>query len=179
MIHWYPIILLVMAATVAIGLDTLKKTAKRRNQTWDELLNQIRPLNISGVEGLAKDHLHPVKGAQLDIEPYKMWSMIGGIDGLETMNHNARIICELSAYAIRWNYVEAVIVTERIRREAAVVRKAVMRASRYGTIHPLMHARSPFDVFEAATAYHLMRARLLALYETSHAGLYPRLLEAL
>ena len=30
-------------------------------------------------------------------------------------------------------------------------------------------------VQEAASAYYLMRARLLALYETSHAGRYPAL----
>jgi hypothetical protein len=33
----------------------------------------------------------------------------------------------------------------------------------------------PFNVHEAASAYYLMRQRLLALYETSHAGLYPAL----
>jgi hypothetical protein len=30
-----------------------------------------------------------------------------------------------------------------------------------------------------ASSYYLMRQRLLVLYETNHAGLYPRLAEAL
>lgn len=36
-----------------------------------------------------------------------------------------------------------------------------------------------FNVQEAASAYWLMRERLLALYQTSHAGRYPRLVDAL
>jgi hypothetical protein len=37
----------------------------------------------------------------------------------------------------------------------------------------------PFHLHEAASSYYLMRQRLLALYQTSHAGLYPRLAEVL
>jgi hypothetical protein len=37
----------------------------------------------------------------------------------------------------------------------------------------------PFHVQEAASAYYLMRRRLLALYETSHVGRYSRLAAAL
>jgi hypothetical protein len=39
--------------------------------------------------------------------------------------------------------------------------------------------RIPFYIHEASAAYYLMRQRLLALYETSHAGLLPRLSAAL
>jgi hypothetical protein len=39
--------------------------------------------------------------------------------------------------------------------------------------------RIPFYLHEAASSYYLMRQRLLALYQTNHAGLYPRLVEVL
>ena len=36
----------------------------------------------------------------------------------------------------------------------------------------------PFHLQEAASAYYLMRERLLALYETSHIALLPQLAQA-
>ena len=41
------------------------------------------------------------------------------------------------------------------------------------------HMLGPFHLQEATSAYYLMRERLLALYETSHAGRYERLAAAL
>ena len=166
------------AGTVAACLYATQNTSKFRSASWNDLVMQLQPLDARAIQVLANDHLHPMKG-QLQIEPYEMWEMIGGVEGLAKMRHNADVICALAAYAERWNFNEAVIVTERIRLEAHVVRRAVSRASRYGTMDPLNNARAPFCVFEAATAYHLMRARLFALYESSHQGLYPRLARAL
>ena len=39
--------------------------------------------------------------------------------------------------------------------------------------------RLAFHLHESVGAYHLMTKRLLALYEHSHAGLYPRLVQVL
>jgi hypothetical protein len=88
----------------------------------------------------------------------------------------------LAAYAQRWNFAEAVIVTERMRLDAATLRRAV-RHVELGLIPSKMLRRYqmtiPLHAQEAASAYYLMRQRLLALYGTSHAGLYPKLATAL
>jgi hypothetical protein len=108
--------------------------------------------------------------------------MLGGREGLRRMRDNARLMLLLAAHAQRWNFDEGVIVTERMRRDALRLRQAVRRIELTLTFHAVLRHHAtliPFHLHEAASAYYLMRQRLLALYQTSHAGLYPVLAEAL
>jgi hypothetical protein len=161
------------ASTVVTAAVSAHLTKRLHQKSWEELLDMIEPVNIAAIHALAHEHLHPSKG-QLSIEPYEIWRCIGGKQGLKMMRRNIEVMCALAAYAERWNFDEAVIVTERIRREAATVRRAINRVNRYNFIRPARR-QAPFYLVEAATAYHLMRERLLALYQSSHAGLYPHL----
>ena len=61
-----------------------------------------------------------------------------------------------------------------MRREALLLRRAVSKIH-VGLIWGYGRAMGPFCVQEAASAYYLMRLRLLALYETSHVGRHGRL----
>lgn len=111
-----------------------------------------------------------------------MWLMLGGKAGLRRMRENAEIMLQLAAHAQQWNFDEGVIVTERMRRDALRLKRAVRRVELAITFHSLMRRSTtliPFHLHEAASSYYLMRQRLLALYQTSHAGLYPRLAEIL
>ncbi|MGA7317634.1 MAG: hypothetical protein WBX22_27115 [Silvibacterium sp.] len=100
------------------------------------------------------------------------------------MRRNARILIALAAFARRWNFTESVIVKERMRQDALhlqratlqVILRTVFRASRNAGVPP---GHGVFYLHDAVGAYHLMTKRLLALYRTSHAGLYPRLAEVL
>jgi hypothetical protein len=81
-------------------------------------------------------------------------------------------------YTQRWNFNEGVIVSERMRRDALALRRSVRRVELRRVLCKFIRRfglREPFDVHEAVASYYLMRQRLLALYETSHAGLYPAL----
>ncbi|MGB6158597.1 MAG: hypothetical protein WBH45_09965, partial [Acidobacteriaceae bacterium] len=72
--------------------------------------------------------------------------------------------------------------TERMRRDAIVLRRAVWHIELALTFHTILRRSAtviPFHLHEAASSYYLMRQRLLALYQTSHSGLYPRLAEVL
>ena len=61
------------------------------------------------------------------MEPSEIWESLGGYEGLTKMRENAEIMLALAAYAQRWNFTEAVIVTERMRLDAALLRRAVRR----------------------------------------------------
>lgn len=153
---------------------------KLRAASWDDLVSQLQPVSRLGVTTLALDYLQP-KAGQLQFEPMEMWQLLGGNDGIESMRSNATVLLALAGWAQRWNYEEAAIVGERMRRDALQLKRAIFRIQLAMTIAMLMghiSMRMPFFVHEAATAYYLMTARLLALYETSHAGLLPRLAEA-
>ena len=90
----------------------------------------------------------------------------------------------MAAYAQRWNFTESVIVKERMRQDALHLQRATMqvilrmavRTSRDAGVLP---GRGVFYLHDSVGAYHLMTKRLLALYRTSHAGLYPGLADIL
>jgi hypothetical protein len=165
-------------STVVIAIVTARETFRFHSMEWDELLKQLRPIDSAQLQMVANNHLNPTKG-QTRMQRYAMWLLIGGEEGLSTMRHNAQVILALADYARRWNYEEAVIVGERIRREALSIRRAVSKVTRYGFVNPMLRVEGPFYLSEVAAAYYLMRARLLALYETSHVGLHSRLAAAL
>lgn len=152
---------------------THKKTNSLSRLSWEDLVAKLQPVPVEGITTVALDFLHPTKG-QIGIETGQLWTMVGGKDGLRKMRENAEVLVALAGYAQRWNFEESVIVAERMRRDALALRRATFRLSLlfavgYGRV------RGPFNLQEAAGAYHLMRQRLLALYETSHMGRYPLL----
>lgn len=148
---------------------------------WDNLVAGLYRLDMVELSAVATDYLTPRRG-QIDLEPNVIWESLGGYDGLKRMRENAEIMLALAAYAQRWNFEEAVIVTERMRLDAAALRRAVRRVE-LGMIPAslLRHFRLtlPLHAQEASSAYYLMRQRLLALYETSHVSRYPTLAAAL
>ncbi len=156
---------------------TRLKVSRLARLSWDDLVAKLEPVSVSGISTVALDYLQPVKG-QLSIEPNALWAMIGEAEGMRRMYANAEILIALAGYARRWNFHESVIVAERMRRDGVALRRATLRLS-FGTALGYGQVRGPFNVQEAASAYYLMRQRLLALYETSHAGRYPRLAAAL
>jgi hypothetical protein len=145
--------------------------------TWDELLGKLHPVDSNGVMMVALNHLAPSKN-QLDLQPEVMWRLLGGLDGLQRMRENGRILIALASYVERWNFDEGVIIAERMRRDGLQLRRSVMWIM-VETFLGLKKIRIPFYLHEAASSYYLMQQRLLVLYETNHAGLYPRLAEIL
>ena len=148
---------------------------------WSDLVAGLHRLDMVELSAVATDYLTPRRG-QIDMEPEKIWEHLGGYEGLKRMRENAEIMLDLAAYAQRWNFDEAVIVTERMRHDAALLRRAVRRVE-WGLV-PLRLMRHfrltlPLHAQEASSAYYLMRQRLLSLYETSHACRYPALAASL
>jgi hypothetical protein len=154
---------------------------KRAQRDWHDLVAGLQPVDFEGVSTVALDYLTPHRG-QIDLEPEKIWQFLGGYDGLKKMRQNAEIMLALAAYAQQWNFEEAVIVTERMRLDAASLRRAVRRVE-LGMIPARLlrrfHFTLPLHAQEASSAYYLMRQRLLSLYETSHVCRYPALAASL
>ncbi|HEX3435346.1 MAG TPA: hypothetical protein VHT24_01155 [Pseudacidobacterium sp.] len=150
---------------------------KLRSTDWDSLVAKIQQVPFRGLEIVAKDHLQP-NGNQLKLEPGDMWALVGGMEGLRRMQNNADLIIALAAYVRLWNFEEAIIVSERIRHDSMILRRALFRIRIQMMFSP-RRLRVPFYLHQAASSYYLMTKRLLALYETSQFVLYPRLAEAL
>lgn len=154
---------------------------KQRQKGWHNLVAELNKLDMVELSAVAKDYLTPSRN-QIDLEPNEIWEILGGYRGLRKMHENAEIMLALAACAQRWNFTEAVIVTERMRMDAAQLRRAVRRVELGMIPSRLLHRYQltlPLHAQEASSAYYLMRQRLLCLYQTSHAGLYPKLAAAL
>lgn len=156
---------------------TRMKTASLAHLGWDELVARLEPVPMEEISEIALDYLQPSKGKD-GIESAKLWSMIGETEGLQRLYKNAEILVALASYAERWNPEKAFVAVGQMRRDAMTLRRASLRLSVGLTLGHDM-ARGPFCVQEAASAYFLMRSRVLALYETTHAGRMPRLTAAL
>jgi hypothetical protein len=172
------VLLLSFLVLLAGGLVYTQISANRlRSTTWEELVSRMEPMHARGLEIVALDNLQP-KANQLQLEPEHLWGLIGGTEGLRRMRNNADLLIALAAYVQRWNFEEGVIVTERMRHDAVQLKRAIFRI-RFEMLIRRSQLRAPFYIHQAASAYYLMTRRLIALYETSHAGLLPRLAEAL
>ena len=140
---------------------------------WNALLEKLGPVPTEGITIVALEYLNPAKG-QLRLETDDLWTLVGGSNGVAQMRENAATLLALAGYAQQWNFEEGVIVAERMRQDALTLRRATFKIA-LGLLLNYRRARCPFYVQEAASAYYLMRTRLLALYETSHAGRYAAL----
>jgi hypothetical protein len=173
-------IVITALVTVLLGCALLHSylTARRLARcTWDELVAKLHPIESKGVMTVALNHLVPQKDA-LELEPAEMWSLMGGLEGVQRMRENGRILVALASYVERWNFDEGIIIAERMRRDGLQLRRAVTQIM-LATFLGRQQMRIPFYLHEVASSYYLMRQRLLVLYETNHAGLYFRLAEAL
>jgi hypothetical protein len=144
--------------------------------TWNELAQALQPLNMEGIDLIANRHLRPEEITVIATDAEADFEMIGRIDGLDKMCDNANIMIELAAFAQDWSE-EAVTTTELMRRDALSLKRAAVSCgisqwTGYGK------KRVAAYVAEAASAYYLMRRRLLTLYEHTHSGRYPILIEA-
>jgi hypothetical protein len=172
--------LLLVAILVLVGLcflHTSRRKSRMERQSWEDLVKELKPVKSGDIAKIAEAYLRPRK-SQIEREPAELYEMLGGIAGLSTMYSNVRVMLDIAAYATQWNEVEAIVVTELLRREAQKVKKTIRSLERRLLLKRFGVA-APFQIMEIAATYHLMTMRLLALYEVSHVGLYPRLVEAL
>lgn len=176
----FSLFLLSICAFAAVAMYARRSSIRLDDRCWDDLLAAVEPLDLDGVQCVARDFLDP-QGGQIAMEPEVIWHMIGGELGLQRMRANATLLLSIAAHATQWNEEEGVIVAERMRRDALRLRSAV-RQIQLGMLSQVITGRHwvsvPFQLQEAASAYFLMRQRLLALYETTHIGLLPQLAQA-
>jgi hypothetical protein len=171
----------LLCGLAGVVIADRRDSRKRARRDWHDLVAGLQRVDFAGVSTVAVDYLAPHRG-QIDLEPEKIWECLGGYEGLKRMRENAEIMLALAAWAQQWNFEEAVIVTERMRHDAAQLRRAVRRVE-LGMIPAQLLRRFrftlPLHAQEASSAYYLMRQRLLSLYETSHVSRYPALAASL
>ena len=177
----FSLFLLSLSGFAGVALYARRNAIRIDNRSWATLIEAIQPLDTDGLECVAKDYLEPQRG-QISMEPEVIWHLLGGDLGLKRMQTNADLLLTIAAHATQWNEEEGIIVAERMRRDALRLRSA-LRQIRLGMFSQVITGKHwvsvPFQLQEAASAYYLMRQRLLALYATSHVALLPQLAQTI
>lgn len=169
------VFVLVVAVAGIAYMRTRFKTNRLGCLTWDELISELQPLPTDAINRIASDYLDPLKSHQWP-DRGEVWAGIGGIEGLEKMYANAGVLIALAAHAQRWNEEESVVVSERMRRDSLILRRAILEAT---LSEGLGRAEGAFSTQQAVSSYWLIVSRLLALYKNSHVARFSRLAELL
>jgi hypothetical protein len=149
------------------------KRQKLVHRSWADLIREIQPVNTLAIAEIADCYLQP-SSTQLRLEPDTMWRMIGGSAGLRALGKNAQAMLDLAVYAAQWNRVEGRIVGEMMRRDGVRLQRAIRRIE-IAMVSQAAEKFAAFELQEALASYHLMRGRLLGLYESSQIGLHEQL----
>jgi hypothetical protein len=167
----------LLGALAASLLHTYLRARRSADTTWEDLLKQLTPVDRDAITTIALDVVSesgeprpPSEGFSLD--PSAIWELLGGLEGLEVLEHNCHVLVELASYVQKW-YPEALVVAEQLRLNAREIEWHVGRlkgAARTGNL------QSSFADYaqRAVVTYYLMTRHLLALYD--HAN-FPRLAE--
>jgi hypothetical protein len=149
---------------------------------WEELFAKLVWIDRNNIAEVALD-LVDESGAPkapedaVSLEPAQLWSLIGGLEGLETLERNSDVLIDLAFYVQKW-YPEAVVIAERLRSDARELKWHVARL-RGAAGKGDLQISFPFYAQRAVVRYYLMTRRLLSLYEAGNFTMLSKLQQAL
>jgi hypothetical protein len=158
------ILLLVLAAVFVVYTRRARKTSQG---TWNDLMKRLKLLDRDSIAKIALDVIHEPEGEETEVEldPEEIWPLIGGLEGLEVLEHNCSVLVDMAFYVQKW-HPEAVVLAEQLRLNA---REITWHVERLKGARNTGNLRSAFPDYaqRAVATYYLMTQSLLALYEQS------------
>lgn len=172
----------VFLVLIAVAVKYLKRLRKSQKSTWEELMQRIAPVDRRSVEMVALDAVDSSGERRSDehrreLGRQEIWNLLGGMDGINRIENNARVFIEMAAYLERW-HPEASDKAEELRLEARRLEWHVGRLRAAESNHSLeLHFHSYGQ--NAAISYYLMLNKLFALYQHNQQSLLGDLQRAL
>lgn len=141
----------------------------------DALLRRLVDVDRAKIARVAEDVISSEPSAEL--EPWQVWELTGGLEGLCSLASNCEVLIELACYVQQW-YPEALPVAEQLRLNAREVQWHLERlqgAERRG------HLLETFPDYarQAVATYYGMTQHVLTLFEISGVPGYRQLQAAL
>ena len=155
-------------ALVASILYYYRRSRKIADATWEQLLRRLIFIDRSGVEEIALDAVDEYGARRTDdhameLDADQIWTLIGGMDGLNAIEHNSQIFVEMAAYVQKW-HPEALATAEALRLSAREIEWHVERLKAGYQTGNVEHWFANYAQ-NAVTNYYLMTRELLNLYE--------------
>jgi len=168
---------LFLVALVGILLRHYFRARRAAHATWDDLLKRLTWVDRDKIARIALDVIDESGERRqgesaFSFEPSTIWSLLGGLDGLEVLEHNCQVLVEMASYLQRW-YPEALVVAEQLRLNAREIEWHVSRLKGAAQTGNLQSSFADYAQ-RAVVTYYLMTKHLLDLYE--HAS-FPGLVD--
>ncbi|MFT4112314.1 hypothetical protein [Silvibacterium sp.] len=167
---FFLIAVFVFAAILGVLMFRGIASSRRRSQTpWQNLIAQLAETDHSALELLAKHTSNRDASSVLDDEqtlpPEEVWRMVGGMKGLELLDHNSKVMIAMAAYVHEWHPV-ASSEAEELRM---IGREIEWHVNRLRAAERAANLESWFGNYaeNTAAAYCLMAERLLHFCEAA------------
>jgi hypothetical protein len=166
---------LLLALLIATWLYHHFRARRSAEAIWEDMLDRITWIDRTAISTIALDmvsesgELRP-EGDGFVLDRTAIWRLLGGLEGLEIIEHNCKILVELATYVQRW-YPEALVVAEQLRLNAREIEWHVSRLKGAAKTGNLESAFADYAQRAVAT-YYIMTRQLLALYDQASS---PRL----
>jgi hypothetical protein len=149
----------------ALGILLMRHSRRVRraaNSDWEQLLDRLEPVNRSDIERIARDALDEESSALGEMDGSSMFSMLGGLQGLEVLERNCQVLIDLASYVQRW-YPEALVVSEQLRLNARELEWHVGRLKGAAQTGNLQTAFADYAQ-RTVVIYYVMTRNVLELY---------------
>jgi hypothetical protein len=169
---YFVVVLMVVVAALGTAVAYYYLRYRRRRRfpygNWESLLSRLSTVDRDKIALISQNLLNESGSWRKDeddsdLNATQIWSLIGGLKGLEVMERNCAALVDLAFYVQQW-YPEASVVAEQLRLNAREVEWHVGRLKSAAQTGKL-------DIFfadyaqPAIATYYLMTRRVLALYE--------------
>jgi hypothetical protein len=159
---------LLFLALIATLVRHYLHSRRTSEASWEDLLKQLTWVDRDAIARVARDVLEDPGGpgaedSSFALEPPEIWKLLGGLEGLNVIEHNCHVLVELAAYVQRW-YPEALVVAEQMRLNAREIEWHVGRLKGAAQTGNLQTSFADYAQRAVAT-YYLMTRHLIELYE--------------
>jgi hypothetical protein len=173
---------IVFSVLIFIAGYSYRRSRQSSPAGFEDLFAQLTWIDRKNIAQVALDLVDPSGRPKADeaaatMEPSQLWNLIGGLNGLETLERNSEVLIALAFYVQQW-YPEALPIAERLRLDARQLKWHVARlrgAAQKGNLQ----ISFPFYGQRAVVTYYLMTRRVLELYEAANFSMLADLQRAL
>jgi hypothetical protein len=152
------------------------RSRRLAEESWEDILKRLTRVDRDNIAIVALDVLgesdesvlaesgeNPVQHETFPLDPSRIWTLLGGLEGLEILEHNCHVLVDLASYIQRW-HPEALVVAEQLRLN---VREIEWHVGRLKGAAATGNLQSSFaDYAQRATVtYYLMTKLVLQLYD--------------
>jgi len=107
------------------------QSRRSASASWEELLAKLTRIDRNKIAEVALDLVdesgEPKAGDDAgSLDPLQVWKLTGGLEGLEVLERNSEVLIDLAFY-VQQSYPEALVIAERMRRDAGELKWHVER----------------------------------------------------